>query len=128
MANELSPEEAVERAQRAMNDRLTSVRTLAEHRQALADVRERVIARIAKAERLAAEELAEAERSDARAFAAAISAGWTPAELRKIGFAEASHKRAPRKRQPRKSSSNEAAATPPANAATSGEEVQPHGG
>jgi hypothetical protein len=128
MAKELSPQEAIERAQRALDDRLTSVRELAESRQKLADVREASAARIAEVEREEREKVAAAERDDARAYSATIDAGWTPAELRKIGFAEAAQKRAPRKRQARKSTSSEAAATPPADAAENDGERQSYGG
>lgn len=128
MAKELSPREAVERAQRAMDDRLTSVRELAESRQNLADVREASAARVAEVEREEREKVAAAERDDARAYSATIDAGWTPAELRKIGFAEAAQKRKPRARTARKSTSNEAAATPPADAADNGGEGESYGG
>ena len=67
MAKELSPQEAIERAQRALDDRLTSVRELAESRQKLADVREASAARIAEVEREEREKVAAAERDDARA-------------------------------------------------------------
>lgn len=128
MAKELSPQEAIERAQRALDDRLASVRALAESRQKLADVRDASAARIAEVEREEREKVAAAERDDARAYGATIDAGWTPAELRKIGFTEAAQKRAPRKRQTRKSTSSEAAATPPADAAQGGDESQSYGG
>ena len=80
MAKELSPQEAIERAQRALDDRLTSVRELAESRQKLADVREASAARIAEIEREEREKVAAAERDDARAYSATIDAGWTPAQ------------------------------------------------
>lgn len=128
MAKELSPEEAVERAQRAMDNRLTSVRELARSRQEVANVRAESAARLAEFEREEREKVDAAERDDARAYSAAIDAGWTPAELRKIGFAEAGKKRAPRQRNARKSSSSEAATTPPADAATGGNEGQSHDG
>ncbi len=128
MAKELSPEEAVERAQRAMDNRLTSVRELAQSRQNVANVRAESAARLAEVEREEREKVDAAERDDARAYSAAIDAGWTPAELRKIGFAEAGKKRAPRQRNARKSSSGEAAATPPADAAENGGEGQSYGG
>lgn len=128
MAKELSPQDAIERAQRALDDRLTSVRELAESRQKLADVRAASAARIAEVELEEREKVAAAERDDARAYSATIDAGWTPAELRKIGFTVAAQKRAPRKRQARKPTSNEAAATPPADAAENGGEGQSYGG
>ncbi|WP_298877429.1 hypothetical protein [uncultured Microbacterium sp.] len=127
MAKELSPQEAIERAQRAMEDRLTSIRKLAESRQALADTREASAARIAEVEREEREKVAAAERDDARAYSATLDAGWTPAELRKIGFAEAAQKRKPRARTARQSTPTQAVATPPADAATSGDEGQSYG-
>lgn len=102
MAKELSPEEAVERAQRAMDNRLTSVRELAHSRQNVANVRTESAARLAEVEREEREKVDAAERDAARAYSAALDAGWTPAELRKIGFAETGKKRAPRQRAARK--------------------------
>lgn len=126
MAKELSPEEAVERAQSAMENRLASVRELAQSRQNVATVRAESAARLAEVEREEREKIDAAERDDARAYSAAIDAGWTPAELRKIGFAEAGKKRAPRQRTARKSSSSDAPASQPA--ADSGGEGQSYGG
>lgn len=117
----------MERAQRAMDNRLTSVRELAQARQNVANVRAESAARLAEVEREEREKVDAAERDDARAYGAAIDAGWTPAELRKIGFAEAGKKRAPRQRSARKSSSSGAAAPPPADAAENGGEGQPYG-
>ncbi len=110
-----------------MEDRLTSIRKLAESRQALADTREASAARIAEVEREEREKVAAAERDDARAYSATLDAGWTPAELRKIGFAEAAQKRKPRARTARQSTPTQAVATPPADAATSGDEGQSYG-
>ncbi|MFF7176855.1 hypothetical protein [Streptomyces pseudovenezuelae] len=68
-----SLEEALKAAQSLMNDRLTAVE---EHKRSV------------DAEQEAREALAEAERDSARTWAALLAAGWTPAELKKIGFAE----------------------------------------
>ncbi|MET2012983.1 hypothetical protein ABXJ56_15675 [Microbacterium chocolatum] len=120
MAKELSPEEAVERAQRAMDHRLASVRELAMSRQNVANVRAASAARLAQVEREEREKVDAAERDDVRAYSAAIDAGWTSAELRKIGFAEAGKKRTPRQRPARRSSSSAATTTTPADAAENG--------
>lgn len=127
MAKELSPEEAVERAQRAMNDRLNSIRTLAESRQNLTDVREASAARIAQVEREEREKVAAAERDDARAYSATLDAGWTASELRKIGFADTTQKRKPRARSARKSEPLEAADATPVDAAHGSDEGQHYG-
>lgn len=127
MAKELSPEEAVERAQRAMNDRLNSIRTLAESRQNLTDVREASAARIAQVEREEREKIAAAERDDARAYSATLDAGWTATELRKIGFADTAQKRKPRARAARKSEPTEATDAPPVDAGHGGDEGHHYG-
>lgn len=63
-----------ERAARALLDnRIASVRALVEARQALADRRD---------------EVAAAEREDARRYAAALRDGWSADELRKLGIGE----------------------------------------
>lgn len=91
-------------------------------------MREASAARIAEVEREEREKIAAAERDDARAYSATIDAGWTPAELRKIGFAEAAQKRKPRTRTARKAASSEAATTQPADTTTGGDDGQSYGG
>ncbi|MCD2444367.1 hypothetical protein LQ757_18965 [Agromyces sp. SYSU K20354] len=98
MAKEPSIEEAVARAQRGLDERIAVIRTLAETRQNLADVHARRAARIAQVERETAAEVAEAERADTVEYDRAITAGWTAAELRKIGFGEPDKKARVRKR------------------------------
>lgn len=73
MTTSLTPDAAAEAAQRLLNDRVEAVRALAKARQQRNDARA---------------QLDEAERADATAFAAAQRAGWTPEELRKVGFDE----------------------------------------
>jgi hypothetical protein len=72
MAKNPTTEEAVERARALQDSKIDAVRVLAESNQNVTDARERA---------------AEAERDYVRVFGAALTAGWTPDELRKIGFA-----------------------------------------
>ncbi len=88
MATNLTPDEAIERARRLQDDRLNAVRVIAERRQAVSDVRAQAEREIAEVTARHNATIAEAEREDLRAFNAAIAAGWTIDELRKIGFAE----------------------------------------
>lgn len=88
MVKVLSPEEAVQRAQRAQEGRIDAIRGLAEVRQSSADVAEAVARRLAEVKRETDAQLADAERADARAYAAARAAGWSIDELRKVGFDE----------------------------------------
>nr|QJS06050.1 hypothetical protein [Cryobacterium sp.] len=104
MAKELSVEEAVERAQRIQEERIGTIRGLAEARQALADVRESAARRLAEVERETAEQIAAAEREDVKQYGAAQAAGWSVEELRKVGYAEPDKKLRVRKRQSRKAS------------------------
>ncbi|GIG28063.1 hypothetical protein [Cellulomonas marina] len=73
MAKELSIEAAERQARQLLEARMQSVRDLVTGRQALADLREQVEA---------------AEREDVRLYNAALTAGWSPDELRKIGVGE----------------------------------------
>lgn len=82
-----SVEEAVEKARRATDDRIESVKVLAESRQQLSDARE-------QAERL----VRDAENADVKAYNAALSAGWTEQELKKIGLSEPDKKRRTKRR------------------------------
>jgi len=71
MAKNPTAEEAIERARALQDSKIEAVRVLAESNQNVTDARERA---------------AEAEREYARVFGAALTAGWTLEELRKIGF------------------------------------------
>lgn len=104
MPRELTVEEAVERARRAQEDRITAIRALAEARQSLADVREETARRVADVQRQAAEQVAAAEREDVKQYSAALAAGWSADELRKIGYAEPDKKARARKRTARRAS------------------------
>lgn len=67
---------------------MDAIRTVAEARQSVADVRESTNRELADFQRKIAERVSAAEREDVKAFNAALAAGWTAEELRKIGFAE----------------------------------------
>ena len=110
MATQLTPEEAIERARRLQDDRLAAVRTVAEARQALSDVREETARELADLQARIAEQIATAEREDVRAYSAALSAGWSADELRKIGFSEPDKKAHTRRRSTRKPASSSARA------------------
>ena len=71
MPIDLGPDEAVERARQLLDPRFGSIRSLADRRAALADAR-RVID--------------EAEVADAQAYAEALRAGWSEADLKAVGF------------------------------------------
>ena len=132
MPRELTVEEAVERARRAQEDRITAIRTLAEARQSLADVREETARRVAEVQREAAEQVAAAEREDVKQYNAALAAGWSGEELRKIGYAEPDKKARVRKRASRRSPSRAAhdqrpdgASSPPADSTPAHSDGQP---
>lgn len=106
MATQLTPEEAIERARRLQEDRLTAVQAVAEARQAVTDVREETARELAELQALIADRVSAAERNDVRAWNAALSAGWSADELRKIGFAEPDKKARARRRSTRKTSTS----------------------
>ncbi|WP_460744189.1 hypothetical protein, partial [Nesterenkonia halophila] len=88
-----SIDEAVERAQKAQEERVNAVRHLAEAQQTLEDRREEV-------KRL----LTEAEAEELQAWNDAVKAGWSETELRKIGFSDPSKKRRSTKKTSRSGS------------------------
>ncbi len=67
-------------------------------RQSVTYVREETDRELAEFQRRISERIASAERDDVRAFNAALNAGWTVDELRKIGFAEPDKKVRTRRR------------------------------
>ena len=75
-----------------------AIRAVAEARQSVTDVREETDRELAEFQRRIADRVATAEREDVRAFNAALSAGWTVDELRKIGFGEPDKKVRTRRR------------------------------
>ena len=116
MATQLTPEEAVERAQRLQDDRLNAVRGVAEARQSLVDVQEETARELADLQAHIAQRIADAEREDVRAYNAALSAGWSADELRKIGLPEPDKKARTRRRAARKPAAPKPAPeTPPAS-------------
>ncbi|MFI8634287.1 hypothetical protein ACIGEP_17020 [Microbacterium sp. NPDC077663] len=110
MATKLTTEEAIERARRLQEDRLTAVQTVAEARQAVTDVREETARELAELQARIADRVSAAERDDVRAWNAALSAGWSADELRKIGFSEPDKKARTRRRSTRKTSTDTASA------------------
>ena len=116
MARVPTPEEAIERAQRAQDERMQSIRALAIARQNVVDAREQAERDRAEQEARIAERVGEAEREDVKAYGGATGAGWSADELRKIGFSEPDKKartqrRSARKSGPRRTSDRDAAAS-----------------
>lgn len=105
---------SIARATQLQQERLSAIRGLAEARQNVVDVRADADRRRADLERELAAQLNDAEREDVQRYNAALSAGWTDVELRKIGFDEPDKKQRTRKRVARKS---------PAPAAPAGDAV-----
>ena len=104
MAKTPTPEEAIERARRAQDERIESVRLLAVARQKVDDVREATARERAELEARIAERVAEAEREDVKAYSAATAAGWSADELRRIGFVEPEKRARARRRSTRRTS------------------------
>lgn len=102
MAKELTADEAIARAKALQDDRLNAIRAVAVARQAVADVRETTATELAELQARIAQRVGDAEREDVRAYNAAVTAGWTPDELRRIGFAEPDKKARVRKRAARR--------------------------
>ena len=75
--------EVTDKAQELLNGRLDSVRSLEQH---------------AAQVRAARDQLATAERAEADAWSAATSAGWTSAELKRLGFSQPATRRGGRPR------------------------------
>jgi hypothetical protein len=86
MTADLSTEQVETAARALLDSRIQAVRELATTRQTRNDKRE---------------ELAAAERADTAAYAAALRAGWTTDELRKVGLDEPERRAPGRPRRPR---------------------------
>ncbi|WP_367645918.1 hypothetical protein [Paenarthrobacter ureafaciens] len=114
MTKEPSIEEAVERAKRVQEGRLTTIRGVAEARQNLADIREETARELTELQVRIAERVGAAEREDVLAYNAALSAGWSAEELRKIGFSEPDKKARTRRRAARKPAAKTAGQSSPA--------------
>lgn len=76
---------------------MNAIRSLAEARQALAHAQQEAARRIAEVQRETADAVADATRHDTSRYNAALTAGWSPDELRKIGFTEPEKKTRPRR-------------------------------
>ena len=118
MAKTLSVEEAKQRARDLQDARIEAIGSLAEAHQNVVDVRADVEQRRADFEREVAAELAAAEREDVKRWNAAIAAGWSVQELKKIGYEEPEKK----KRATRKRSAPRRAASAASGAVTTGHE------
>ena len=88
MAKNPGVEEAVALAERFQAARTAAIRELAEARQHTLAVREAGERELAELRAAISERIADAERDDVKAHGAALSAGWTVEDLRKLGFAE----------------------------------------
>lgn len=102
MAKELNVEDALARAQQLVGNRMDSIKALADTRASVDLAHANRAERIAEVERETAEAISEADRADQRAYQAALRAGWSADELKKIGFEEAGKKGTQRKRAARK--------------------------
>ncbi|MEL7978372.1 hypothetical protein AAG589_21075 [Isoptericola sp. F-RaC21] len=109
MAKTLTPEEAVERARRVQDDRINAIRGLAEARAQVERVRDETARELSELQASIAQRVGEVERHDVKAYNAALSAGWTSDELRKIGFAEPDKKARTRRRAARKPAASDGA-------------------
>lgn len=103
MAKEPTADEAIARAKALQDSRLDAIRAVVQARQSLADVREATARELAELQARIAQRVGDAEREDVRAYNAALTAGWTPEELRRIGFGEPEKKARVRKRAARRS-------------------------
>ena len=77
---------------------MEAIRTVAEARQGVSDIRDETDRELAEFQRRITERVAADEREDVKAYNAALSAGWTVEELRKIGFSEPDKKVRARRR------------------------------
>lgn len=121
MAEQLTVDQAVERAMRTQDEKIAAIRELAQGRQALADIKDEAARKVAEIERQNADDIGAAEREDVRLYSAATKAGWSTDELRKIGFDEpAKLRRIARRRSPSatRSTSGAAGAAATADGAT----------
>lgn len=112
MATPPTPEEAIDRAKRVLDDRIATIRQAVEARQHITDVRASTERDRAKLEAQIAERISDAERADSAAYNAAVRAGWSAAELRKIGLPEPARTR--RRTSRSNSTSRTSAPTPTA--------------
>lgn len=99
MAPELTIEDAVARARKAEERRIEAIRLLVTAQQRVTTAQQEGAERVAQAQREAEEQLRAAEKENAQRYSDALAAGWSAADLRKIGFREPpKHARSPRRR------------------------------
>lgn len=113
-----SVDQYLERAQRMEAVRLKAIRDVALTRQRLLDVRADAVRQLADLKRTTDEQIADAEREDLKQYTAALGAGWSAEEMRKIGLPEPEKRTRARRRSAR--------TTPTADTAAGGvhEEVE----
>lgn len=112
MAKRPSVDEAVRRAQRVQDERIEAVRALAQARERVSAAQDSRAEQIAQLTAKLDQELDELHRRDARAYDAALKAGWSATELRRIGLP------APAKTKRRPANGRKAATTNPTSATT----------
>jgi hypothetical protein len=86
MATLPTAQEALERARRAQDQPLNAIRDLAQAPQDITDVRDQTARELGEPQAQIKTRVRDAEHADVRAYDAALAAGWTARELRKIGF------------------------------------------
>lgn len=120
MATTPTPEEAIDRARRVLDDRIDTIRQAVEARQHVTDVREQTDRERAELEARIAQRVGDAERADVKAYNAAVSAGWSADELRKIGLPEPEKKARARRRTSRRSTPSRTSQASSASSADDG--------
>ncbi|WP_422117878.1 hypothetical protein [Brachybacterium sp. UNK5269] len=98
---------------------------LAQTRQDFIDERAAADRERAELEARLKERMREYEAADVKAFSAATAAGWTPEELRKIGFAEPEKKRRVRSRSTARSRQQKTRPDPTEDSASESAEPVP---
>lgn len=97
-----SPEQVIEQAKRALDNRINSIRIAVEARQNLDDLVETVDRERAELEARISQQISDAHKVNVMAYNAAIRAGWSIEELRKIGLPQPKKTTKPRTRPARK--------------------------
>lgn len=106
MAAELRIDTTEHKARELLNNRIDAVRALVTSRQCVTD---------------AQQALKEAEDDDVSTYNAALKAGWTAEELRKLNLPEPAKKTRTRRRPPQRRTANSSTSTPEAEASSSNE-------
>ena len=88
MAKNIDITDVLDRARRAQEARLAVIESLAQAQHSVSVAQEERAERIATVERETTEIIKEAERAHVTEYTAAKRAGWTPEELKKLGFSE----------------------------------------